>query len=856
MPKYTSYAKQGSFSDFQLKIPDESSKILSAADRQLKGMRAAEQTRKENEAIYLDAQKLVQSQEEMSRQRNFELETKERDSYRKFLQRDYDNRIKNLENESISRQKNLEAVRGFSKTAANIISEQIERRDQAKRSAAMDVISRAGLTYKDALALQKIDDNLTFQEFSAHDWVGKRFGPDANPTQLDAAFKFFQNRNSKIYFENTELFQNTVNKFPQFIEQAILKLEGQPPKDVEAFLQRQKRDFLDLNFSTQNVRPEVLHGMGVFKNINATLNQYRQSLHNANRSVQLEQIRSDRVRALTVTYRKTGEVGLREAMSVAPSREQRSALLDMIEEHVSNPGSGLMSYEAAKKYLNSPGSGSNGQSFLQAFEGTPEYFRALQILNKGKRAATDAVNAEEANTQTLVDKTAQEMLNNAMEGGLTLNEKRKLQLDIPNIRPGYTSTRVLNSLQSLTDNRALILQSEANITLAAKANMLTPEFVLQQSFGNLQDLQSALSLAERLQKINTDSSVTDTLEDLRDFIESPRFVAENLKDGSNATNVDQTFHKYRSIFLSRVQELQAANPDESINKLAQLAYAEVIKDWDKKEPIDKRGRYSNRDNERKSLDPDGALARSATQLNTSILRIASSKGTTRQQRYKRYAELIDIDLISKTLDQVITQDYVTLPAIYRTIQEKEGVTGFEIISGLATATGNQELIGKVETITKSILPSVVPATQQPIRSRYKTPERVGRANVQLMRSGDKAPIRLPIIQYVSGDPSIADTDPNDRRIVFDPRGGPTGHGKENYHHHYEFKNRTDALKAKIIFDNDPRCRVTSYLRLENPNSAHYYGVALDVAPDPSLPKHKEAEWSAYCNSLIGFDPNE
>ena len=114
-----------------------------------------------------------------------------------------------------------------------------------------------------------------------------------------------------------------------------------------------------------------------------------------------------------------------------------------------------------------------------------------------------------------------------------------------------------------------------------------------------------------------------------------------------------------------------------------------------------------------------------------------------------------------------------------------------------------------------------------------------------------------VVQYVSGDPAIAQT-ADGGRIVYDPKGGPRGHGKENYHNHYEFATQEQAAAAKAIFDRDPTCKVTSYLREHDHGSAHSEGLAVDVAPGPGLPKNPEAEmkWSAYCNSLIGFDPNE
>ena len=86
MTQYKSYAKEGSFSQFQIAVPDQTKKIRRQTDKTLAGMnKAAEQFRRDSAAIYLEAQKFVQGQEELNRETNYKLENKERDSYRKAL---------------------------------------------------------------------------------------------------------------------------------------------------------------------------------------------------------------------------------------------------------------------------------------------------------------------------------------------------------------------------------------------------------------------------------------------------------------------------------------------------------------------------------------------------------------------------------------------------------------------------------------------------------------------------------------------------------------------------------------------------------------------------------------------------
>ena len=111
-----------------------------------------------------------------------------------------------------------------------------------------------------------------------------------------------------------------------------------------------------------------------------------------------------------------------------------------------------------------------------------------------------------------------------------------------------------------------------------------------------------------------------------------------------------------------------------------------------------------------------------------------------------------------------------------------------------------------------------------------------------------------VVQYVSADPAIKGKDDGPGgRIYYDA----VGHGGRHYHNHYEFESREQAARAKALFEAQG-FRVTSYLRPEDTDSAHFHGVAIDVAPPLDLPYTDEAEarWSASANAVIGFTPLE
>ena len=71
MAQYKSFAPKGSFSDFQIAVPDQSQQIEKEATRQIRGRQAAQDFKEKNERIYIDALKLKFSKEEQQRDENF-----------------------------------------------------------------------------------------------------------------------------------------------------------------------------------------------------------------------------------------------------------------------------------------------------------------------------------------------------------------------------------------------------------------------------------------------------------------------------------------------------------------------------------------------------------------------------------------------------------------------------------------------------------------------------------------------------------------------------------------------------------------------------------------------------------------
>ena len=856
MTQYKSYAKEGSFSDFQLRAPDQTDKIRARKTRQIQGMKAAEDFRRENQRVYLETQKYVQGLEELNRETNFQLENKERESYRNFLERDYKTRMDNLQSQNAARENELKAVTAFSQTAVQLVGNILEERQEQKRLAAMDVLARTGATYNDILAFQKINDNFTKEEFAAHDAFQEMLG--GNPDLIDGFYQVFQNRNTKLWFEHKQLLQNSVNKFPGFIEAKIAALEGAPIDDVDKFLTDARRDFMNVEFNPNKVRPEVLQGAQVYKGLQNVINEYKGQLIQISRKRQAADLKDARMRAFAVVFAEEGLPGLVKWNGTNPSKIKRSHLVEYIEEALKNPGGAYgIGIEDVENFITMPGSGSNGQSFEESFYGTDHMARVLQAINSAKQARLGLVELEQKEEQRQIDSRAVELINQAGsdDDGLTQDEYNNVTLQLKDEFGRFVSSQVLEDASQLTNIAQYARATKQYNDFLFRQNALTVERARNGVYLTQQDQQNAIDLARRSQALMDDPEVTNHVKEIRSrVINDPRgktaLVLEQLKaTKANTYNIGAVQDKYEQRYRRLVTDLTAADPDADAVKVRNDARRITLQELQQEQEsgINADGFYESELQQDNYDDLDEIKQKVDREL-VSVNRVLV-KQVPMAQKFKELAPMLDADLIANSLGNALNPNYET-PGIIRYISDKTGIPPFKVFQGIAPHIGDGSLKVQTDMLSAAQIKNLEPATFQPIRNRYRTYQRVGRANVELMRSGDRAPIRLPIVQYVSGDPAIAGKKTG--RILYDPED----HGGKHYHNHYEFETRADTMKAKQIFDSDARCNVTSYLRPYDKGSAHAYGLALDVAPDPSLPKDKEAEWSAYCNSLIGFDPNE
>lgn len=867
MPKnYKTYSSPGSFSEFQMRVPDQTAKIEKQTQKQVRGVERARQFAKENEEIYLRAQRLVNSAEDANRETNYRMQSLERQSYKDALDRDYRIQMDNLDAENKSRQTDLANISQFSQTAFNMVGQYLEEQEQKKVAAAHDVISRTGVTYDQMVAFQKMDDNLTRSEFAAQDSVQQMFGPDADTSLIDGMFAVYQNRNTKRWVQHKQLFQNSLNKFPDFLEQKIRakELEDQAPiTDFDAFLAEAKREFMEVNFVGQ-ARPEVLAGAGVYAKLDELVGNRRNLFLKDRRALQEKELAQDRQNAFAVAYNQDQVAGLIRWNSTDPSYQKREDLRAYLAQKAKESGAYALEAGVIDSILDYPGGGSNGKTLRESF---PTFAAQLEEIETSilNRESNDAVREEKAQQRAYDNWALGELDKAGADNELTAAEVNDIEARGSLLYFGRESKLLQNARRITSDAQRWRQTKETNDALY-KTGRLTMEIAMAGHYESPEAFNRAINLAKQSESLFADSTTQLHMSMIESTVNNSPEILGNIKAFGALNEVNHTLavNKFKQNYRTYLQQFSAV-PNTSFDKAREQALAKVNIDIQNalKTGLTETGAFKEfiiqSPDEQQKQQLSAAQTTGIAQMNKirDILRDTTKPAA---QRYQLIAQQMNHAEIEKALT-TYTERQWNMPPVIAYVAETTNRLPLQVLNDIAPYIGDGKLTLQVDALNKEQKKrysefEVTPYSQ--IRNTFRTPERTGRANVGDTKTGASAPIRssmFKVVQYVSGDPAIRGK--SDGRIVYDNGDGPRGHGGKNYHNHYEFATQDQAAAAKLLFER-AGYRVTSYLRPNDTGSAHSRGVAIDVAPPLDLPRTDEAEaaWSAGANALIGFDPLE
>ena len=859
MSKYKSFAKQGSFSEFQLDVPDQSKKIQAAAQKKVQGLQTAQKFLQENRSIYLDAQKYAQQQEELSREQNFKLQNQERQAYKDALKRDYDIEMQNMLTKGKQQQAQLQQLGQLSQSAFQLFGQIQEQREEAQRLAAYDIYIRTGATYKDALALQKLNDNLTRQEFAASKVVQDIIGSDSDPQLIDGLFEIYKNRNSKIWIDHKEALTNSVNNYPIFADKALQAIlvenDGVIP-NIEVAISQIQRDFMQQAFSANKIRPEVLEQAGVNKAIRDTNNRIRTRLLADKRELNKKNLEIDLQVSFAQVIRDNGIDAAVQENSTEPTRIKREAFLQTLENGLFSRGQAHINPDQVFRALIVPGGASNGQSINQAFGGTDAVKKVWRALQRYSEEQLRNHRNDEARRVIRVEDNLRTDYNRIVDetGTFTLDDLRALHQKSQSDEYGGAgySSKFLNSIGNTTEEvqemEAMMAQANRRAAIGALTlDYVNTQMVFTHTAEGVNNKQRYQNLAASQERMTGNTPVGAAIKQMRkDVIERHSGVSSFYQQGTNHYSVGRAQDAVERKFRETFELLNSIDPNineqAAIKKASEAAIAERERLY---ELVDDTGTFKGYGISASNLQGANLTYADVKEFQAKVIELRSQNDLKDPELGKKLVGILGKESLTKQFVMLNSDAPPSIPATVKFIAEQYNTNPLAIYSLVAPVIGQK--LEMAQDIQKSFKPKFSRA-----RNLYRyVPERVGRANIGDQGAGASAPIRPTVVQYVSGDPAIKGQ--TSGRIVYDE----VGHGGDNYHNHYEFTTQEEAAQAKAVFEANG-FRVTSHWRPDDKDSAHSYGVAIDVAPPLNLPRTEEAEaaWSARANALIGFDPNE
>jgi hypothetical protein len=226
MSKFKSFAQQGSFSDYQLKAPDQTGKIKEETARTIRGKERAQASLERQQNLYLQAQKLAQGVEENQREQNFKLETENRKAFLDALRRDNEIQTQNDKVAAAQSAETFKQLSAFSKSAFELYGQLSEidlKRNQQENAR---LAYAAGADYKTVIAIQALEDNLTRSEFAQTEFMRQKLAEGGN---VDALFALYERRASKAFINNIAVAQNTAHGYGIAAQQEMLRFEKENP---------------------------------------------------------------------------------------------------------------------------------------------------------------------------------------------------------------------------------------------------------------------------------------------------------------------------------------------------------------------------------------------------------------------------------------------------------------------------------------------------------------------------------------------------------------------------------------------------------------------------------------------------
>jgi len=399
MSKFKSFASQGSFRDYQLQAPDEAAKIREQTERTLRGKERAERFRQGNADLYLQAQKLAQQQEEMSRETNFRLESESRKLYRQSLDRDFQIQTQNDRNRAAQQQQTFKDLSALSQTAAKMFVDFNTKITENQTNANTVNTIVAGTTFEENLAIQGMVDNLTEAEFAQQNFIQQmvKEGKD-----VKALWTLYNNRNTRGFIENAGVIQNTSYSLAPYLSEVVKNFDStltteQKRLQVEtAYREWIANSFKDANGKQLNPKLVANIGAPIF---GQAYNQLMGEFDKEDKKANQQKLAQDRSAVRDVAMANGGTAAV---LDLSKGREQLGYTTDWI---LSRLKAGTMSWQEAEAFATHPIIDENGKdtNWETKHPSDPNLGRLREGIKEARRGLIQQTNLEKTELRQQLD---------------------------------------------------------------------------------------------------------------------------------------------------------------------------------------------------------------------------------------------------------------------------------------------------------------------------------------------------------------------------------------------------------------------------------------------------------------------
>lgn len=571
MTQYKQMASEGSFN--AIEVPNQTVKIKEQTAKKLRAKLEAHEYNQRNQQIYLQAQQYAQQEEELSREENDRLETKNRQAFIDATNRDYNTQLKNAEIKNNQRAQNFKALSDFSETALTTIGEYNKKQEEDKRDAANVAASTHGFVASDIKQIQLLKNNLSYSQFAATEFIKKFDNGNASEEKKQALYSVYNSKGSKAWLENTSIVNNTSFQYETGLDAELAEHPDATPDEKEGIISQYKATFISQIRGDKGeiFSPKAL--IPLFNHISTVNGRYLASNNKERIKLRKGEIKLTQYKELNTAFVSDKISGVLRWNSINPSAERRETMMDWAINASKGNGPGALGVEdlaglLTAKYELADGSMTSIGEAYTGTDGVAKINDQIRLLNNRERTANTNAEADRLyNIENEITLLAQQA---AKDGIVSKNEVDRARLLLDEAGPGVQS-KAFDALKAMsidvrareiTDTKLNELYIDGNLTLERlKAFELPPE--LESKWGSR---ASALSTHKKSPTYgNIKEEITRTLSEHPQIKVAP--------DGIKNSSVIGMTKEFVQMYNQKVQKyLSQTTPDEA----SSIARGEVI----------------------------------------------------------------------------------------------------------------------------------------------------------------------------------------------------------------------------------------------------------------------------------------